>query len=611
MNIYLDTNQNPLPQLMLPAGFAPELSRTNPFLTDMGSQSIPLTLPASDHNMKLLGFLHRGTSTTRPSWKVDAIMQHGGVYMRGVLMIDSANKMDGITCTFYTNEGQLYEKMNGIKMGDLTWQKEQYSSVPALINVIKEVMRETSFVADYFIFPAMTSNQVVQEGKSDYLVNFILNETISTNGLPATISFKGEQEREWNIDNQKIKLPVGYGITPFLRVSYILRILFYRFGYSLNTNMFDTHSSLKRLVLLNNTADAICAGYIDYKQLIPEQLDVMDFINMIRKKFGVEFIERAGGRIDVVTWTGAITGSFDRDLSEYVVGHPVYKAVEPTAIAIQMNRALEPYASVEGTSRDDLLKKYGQLEVLNLDVLDNYLAPGTLYLIKSRMQYLLVLSSWHSDWTNEKSLISSPFWDKANDTGLPSEDIEPGDFSVPMVKGDGTIDNGGISGYHEFVMPYIGGIRNLNSAVTMNDAEATYEEEKEDLQMMLCFSVPGWRLATESTGSGTAIITFQRMGSSFCYTMNGADEWGTLNLMFTEENNLYDAFYTHRDAMLRHANQIVELSMKLSAEDIVGMDLSVPKIINGMKVLIEQIDFVLGREDVCRVTARTLHQFEE
>lgn len=93
--------------------------------------------------------------------------------------------------------------------------------------------------------------------------------------------------------------------------------MFEYFGYKLGTNIFDTYLPLSRTCLLNNTADAIVSGVLDYSQLLPSDLTIEDFINIIRKKFSVEFIEQ-NGTILVKTWNQILDINPDKDLSEYI-----------------------------------------------------------------------------------------------------------------------------------------------------------------------------------------------------------------------------------------------------------------------------------------------------
>lgn len=82
MKLLLDTKTTPLPSLDLPSDLSVELSRTNPFLTNEGSQSIPFTIPASSGNLVKLGFPERLRPTTRPETKRPAILLDGSAWIK-------------------------------------------------------------------------------------------------------------------------------------------------------------------------------------------------------------------------------------------------------------------------------------------------------------------------------------------------------------------------------------------------------------------------------------------------------------------------------------------------------------------------------------------------
>ena len=58
--------------------------------------------------------------------------------------------------------------------------------------------------------------------------------------------------------------------------------------------------------------------------------------------------------------------------------------------------------------------------------------------------------------------------------------------------------------------------------------------------------------------------------------------------------------------MLQKANQQIVVEARIPAHLINTMDVSTPKALDDVKVLIERIDYVLGKEELCQVTARTL-----
>ena len=103
VRLFLDNGSSERPELDLMADSFPELSRTNPFLTNEGSQSIPFTLPASKGNLEKLDFPQRRALAIRKETKPKAILSDGTAWIQGTLYIESVNLQEGITCTFYTN----------------------------------------------------------------------------------------------------------------------------------------------------------------------------------------------------------------------------------------------------------------------------------------------------------------------------------------------------------------------------------------------------------------------------------------------------------------------------------------------------------------------------
>lgn len=63
--------------------------------------------------------------------------------------------------------------------------------------------------------------------------------------------------------------------------------------------------------------------------------------------------------------------------------------------------------------------------------------------------------------------------------------------------------------------------------------------------------------------------------------------------------------------MLQKANQQIVCRANIPAHIINSMDISRPKILDGQKVMIERIDYTLGKSELCQITARTLHLMNE
>lgn len=569
MHIYIDDSSNPMKEFQLPADFKPELSRTNPFLSDEGSQSVPLTLPASDHNLKLMNFLHRGVSTQRPVRKILAILSEGAVWMRGTLYIEQASKEEGINCTFYTNEGQLYEKIKDYKLQDLDWDilegigADYASKAKYWMNKFANIqMGNESQPDEYFVFCLETSSPFNVEKNPGTNTFLVLNETKYENSL---ISFRAMEEQKYTTeegeDQTEYTAPVGYGVTPFLRVGFVLRHLFEYFGYTLETNIFDTDTSLKRLVLLNNVADSIVNGNIDLKQLLPDGLSVEDLINSIRLKFGVEFVE-IGTIIRVRQWQTVLNLGADLDLSAYIRNDPNLIMEDKSALSFELDLLYRDNSTVE---------------------------------------------SWFY-----KQSFTHP-----SPSGYKDVEINPSD-KTPL---NNIVYSPYLHRDHEYTVylkaPYIGAIQHKNTELQLSSGEVE-EDKNEESSIAFCFSVP--RIQTWSSSMYPIIYKYYT-GTIFSFDGEGV-KWGTLSLVVNDmepwynettnlKDNIYELLYKNRDEMLKKANQQLIVKAMLPLHLITTMDITTPKILNGQKVLIERIDYVLNKPDLCLITARTLHLFPE
>lgn len=567
MHIYIDDNSNPMKEFQIAAGFWPELSRTNPFLSDEGSQSIPLTLPASDHNMRLIGYVNRITPKYRPPKKINAIFSADSVWMRGTLYLEQANRKDGIQCTFYTNEGQLYEKIKDYKLSDLDWPvykgvgSDYATKAKYWMNKFINIMTGQEYgTNEYCVFSVMTDSNFIIENQKDVDYKLMLNETNGTSPL----SFLAMQPRyyymESGTDATKYTAPVGYGVTPFLRVGYILRHIMEYFGYTLDSNIFDTDVSLQRLVLLNNTADAITNGDLSFKQLLPDDIEVEDLISFIRYKFGVEFAQ-IGNHVQIRSWNQAINTAPDMDLSAYIADEPTFVFEDKSAIALS-------YSLITGET-------------------DTMFQTPTELTHEPPAGYTKVDRS-----TNDK---------------------------IPTYKND-------ISGYmnlnYEYSayarVPHIGGVKNLNTELKLSDSsEDSIEDENAQLPIMVCFAMPGLQTDKNSykdyqyyTGTIFSFDTLNKKWGTYSLVANESP-WELINPVFKLEDNLYNKCYEVYDSMLQYANQQIECEAIMPPYVITTMDITIPKILKGQKVLLERIDYVLGQPDLCRITARTLHQFND
>lgn len=583
MHIYIDNGSTPMLELDLPEDFNAELSRTNPFLTDEGSQSIPLTIPITENNMKLLGWTYRPNSTHRPFKRVPAVLVDNTLHIKGEIVTTEAHPIDGISASFYYQEGRLYEKIKDLKLGDIPWPRYEgpYNGLDANVsywmNYLLASMEIEIYNQDFYVFSVITDEEHIvykdEELKdAKEMQKLILNKFVSYN---KEVYFYAETTHTYYSDfgdnATEYTLPVGYGVTPFLRLRYILTKIFEHLGYTFDTTYFDEDISLSRLCLINNTADAITGGFLDYSQLIPAEETIEDFLELCQKNLGFKFVEESN-TIRMVYWRELLSAHPDQDLSAYIRNHAAFIKVDPKSILIQYEPTYElPDSVVEKQTLKRMPDK--GVEEVDLSTQNQLCFHDSVYL---------------------------------------------------YIFGEGTI--------WYLTAPRIKGINHQNTDL-INEDEETVEEKNNKLDIIFCFSIPekqrminppvsGTDQGTHVPGAQFGTQEYWYYGGSI-HSYNYQNEiWGSFSLVANEitadinpdkkdTDNIFNSFYQELERFYRHANQQLTMQALVPAHIISSMDITKPKIINGMKVLIERIDYVLGRPDLCEITAYSMHEYED
>ncbi len=66
-----------------------------------------------------------------------------------------------------------------------------------------------------------------------------------------------------------------------------MELIFSAYGFKLVENAFATHYQLKKMVVLNNVADAIVEGQVSYKNMMPD-CSVNDFLDALYCRTGAK-----------------------------------------------------------------------------------------------------------------------------------------------------------------------------------------------------------------------------------------------------------------------------------------------------------------------------------
>ncbi len=274
--------------LDLPQSFSFDVEDSSPVFNDRGSMSVPATVPPTPGNMRLMGFAGRLDSAGSVCEKQCRVVS--GTFIRsGKLNVTSVSQRGGVSFNIGFGNSIAYEK----------WQKKQLNELANLPVMVFEADDDPGAdVLDYMygvvyrqadpaenpfaVFPiAVGCESVKNNGASGTSTDYweILNAPGRLSGEVSgpVIRVIGEAVTE-------LTVPHRYGITPFLRVWYVLDLIFNDLGLSIASNPFKS-GDLARLVILNNTADALCTGKVHVADLMPDS-SVESFLNALWVRFG-------------------------------------------------------------------------------------------------------------------------------------------------------------------------------------------------------------------------------------------------------------------------------------------------------------------------------------
>lgn len=201
----------------VPGDFQMEVEITSPLYSDKGSQTLASTLPGTRHNLYLVDYAHREDIVNAPGKDIMATIADGVYRRTGKQNISSASRENGIVANFGFDESLMYEAWNNVslkKLPGLPVYKPE-GGLTDLMEHLSEVMRN-NVAADYNVFPI----QVKNESSDDVVYPEFVN--------PVEKKDNGIYDLKKNARTEKVvlsgtpisvRLPAGYGISPFIRVS--------------------------------------------------------------------------------------------------------------------------------------------------------------------------------------------------------------------------------------------------------------------------------------------------------------------------------------------------------------------------------------------------------
>ena len=570
----------------LPADFEAELTRTNVLLTEQGEQTVPLTLPGTPHNLQLIGYSNRLDNYYKPLTDLEVIVSDGLFQRTGNMGIHTASQKEGISCTLYLETGDFYSKISDATLNSLSWPvithptplQNLNTKVLWLIDYLKDPANDHLFALDSVLTSQEFSWKVYKKNDAgdDVLTNvkelFILNDYDRYNGIidqqrdyyqspdpdemavtDVITHFAGEYLQTQIEDGVEIQLTRGYGITPFLRLKYILKFVFEAYGYTYNLQ--STISQLPQfesICVLNNVADAIYAGTLYMRQLVPD-VTIKEFVAKIETLLCGKFIfDSKSKSVVFVGYKQRIPINPDIDLTPYITSNPVF----------------------EQTSFENIILKY---DGDNSAIPENNKDEKTTVITFNKEKSTAVVTSYFY-WTYLNELVrryNKPYF--------------------TLTRNLITIEN----------------IVHLNSSIVINGETQSGDTKATSKMFFGCLGKLSYAL--KQINLYAALVEGDPGYPGSYYNGAASVQYKTSFRMFhgsgTNDLDVIKTLYSEYVGFMKNSNIPITLEMNLPAPILESLDLSVPKIVQGQKLMIESIVQKLGRKDIQKVKLRTLRSY--
>jgi len=579
LNIYRD---GAVRELSVPDDFSFEMKKTNPFFSDDGEQSLPVTLPPSAENLAALGNPERLGGQYADLRKTAARVTSGFVQKTGQLIIESIGP-DGITAALALTESDLYAKSKDKSIREV-FGNESYTHTGC--NDVQSwaiylgAVADGTYQAPFTVMPAFTDRNT--SGSTDTVV--VLNEPDPDDSTAALLTTLRWRMHYIQIGSEKEAVPDGYGITPFLYLHSFIDKLFECLDYTVDLNPFRS-SDYSGIVLLNRNADTICKGdAIYYRDIVPS-CTVAEFVDWLENKFHVTvLVDTAARKVDVISMESILNTAPSMDVSGIVDGHPKITIGEESHVVLSSDTSAIDGVKPPEETLMDYQKKYPILTEMNETDFAQAASSSSYSIIKRLATGEFYIRKYNKMTQSSKlEPIGSDMFKydrRANDS---AEEFEADDEVPAMMFRELTSGLG-----RTFVLfgPYVGNRRHSATSIKGKD------EDSEEQAIMIAFK--GQSVLRTAHGSGS--LTDNNFLYRFCTTHKYDDrglEWNTWNL--TPED-IYTKFWARYNKYLLNNNVTVEMTAGFSPLQLHSLRMSDIVRYKGIPMLPKELNYTLGKE---------------
>lgn len=551
-----------------------EFTRSNPFFSEMGEQTIPVALPPTPRNIQLLKNPQNPSNRNRIAATTPAMIQAGTLAINAQQAVLSANSRTGIQTSFYVNTGALYALAKNTRLFDLFTEKRiTFENIDEAINFATGLIPGSD--PRFLIFPVITENY-----------------TINKMGQKTTAGFAqldNRVETTETIDEKKIQVPPGFYISPFIKVKHLLSETLEAIGYELTPSFLDSEP-FASMVFLNDTLDAITGLELRYIDIIPD-ITVAELFDTLRK-FNMEIIaDERTKSVQILHFDEMSNQPPAKSLSSKVSGHPSinyhhnYKRLTLESETIDLPELIHPLSIyIRQTGERHSTADISQPPASFIEAAERY--PGA-YLHKPTGNLL------NQAFRGDKELIAKVGTLAASYNSGERITAESKKFIdlIPVMISQRKHSPGGI---RDEVHIYTGPGRFLHSNITYSDNSTTEIADPTPLKAIFCFSY-----FDEAKG--------HRLGTTSNHNEQGVKLWNH-SLQWNGADGIFERFWRSRDDLNRNALLEVEFDLLLSEVDKFGIKQTDKITIENQDYFIKELTYTPDEASIHRCRFLTTNQ---
>lgn len=637
--------------LDMPRDFSADITVTNPIFNDRGSQTLPITVPATNRNMRITGFLTRPDCRRDPAKpSVACRVVDGAMNLTGTVNFTSAGIKSGISFSIGFDAATVYERWNKLPLAQLTslpvltildpddsdYPGDQLMSY--LYQVYASADPQTQPLA---VFPVAVDNPYTETtttvGDQERTVKNWCYEILN---LPTDRGLT-PPSRVWRIIDgvrTEVSVPAYYGVTAFVRVWRLLELICEDAGFTIDErygNPFKTDLELSRLVVLNNSADACCTSSLNYAELMPD-CTVAEFLNSLWVRFGLVYdVSLVTGKISFRLIKDVVDDAPAMSLDTMLAGMPDVKFNKPQCVKLTAQRSFDGAATASDRFEDftagiDLSHLHIGKDVANWtrngdtndwdydiepeqpeppdpeppDIDDDRdddrdMAPARVRQANGNategvVAYEVRTGQWYLlDPTN--GMVKQP------SSGFFDWDPRPPECeTVELSSADECVPVGRVKlqqpvQFNDLVPMYLAGARHRHTYVksgdTTSDEASTTASHKSGAAtpLALAFALTG---CTECPAGTIGRITGEDATGKLVTFGTGANaQRHSLSLFFQFKNGLFDRFWRRYDEFLRHGNRSVEVDLQYPKNSLMSVDVLRPARFSNLPCLVDTLNY--------------------